>query len=333
MRRWLSGRSRPRATALYYFFAIVAAGISTCIMLAVLLMRFLSGSFLAAMGAACGGIFEAGHGFLAASRWNYLLAVFAAALFFPQLAFLLGGGARMMRASHHLKKNRVASSQSCPALSAICGRWWAGHTYLVEADTPEAQTVGIIRTRILLHSGLVQALSGPELEAVVAHEEAHHRGRDNLLMLIARVITLTLFYLPGPRLAYREMCLSLEKAADAWAAEHIGGSFQVAAALARIITLARKPSPGIAIVSSLSGNGPRDITGRLAALLADERPVPSRRRVALSAIMAAAAFLLVFAGSAWAVTGADQRGAFICFTEHTQEDAANGVCLQDHPDH
>lgn len=296
-------------------------------------MRFLSGSFLVAMGEACGGIFEAGHGFLAASRWNYLLAVVVAALFFPQLAFLLGGGARLMRASHRLKKTRVSSSLTCPALAAICGRTWARHTFLIEADSIDAQTVGILRSRILLHSGLVQALSGRELEAVVAHEEGHRRGHDNLVMAAARAITLTLFYLPGPRMAYREMCQSLERAADIRAAERIGGSFQVAAALARIVTLSRTGQTGTAVVSSLSGNRPGDIAGRLEALVREDKPVRYRRWISMAAATGAATVLLVFTTSAWAVTGADQRGAFICFTEHTQEDAASGVCLQDHPNH
>ncbi|MHB1054402.1 MAG: M56 family metallopeptidase, partial [Thermoleophilia bacterium] len=303
------------------------------IMLALVLMRFLSGSFLAAMGEACGGIFEAGHGFMAASRWNYLLAVVAAAVLFPQLAFLLGGGARLIRASHRLKKKRLSSSTACPALPAICGCWWASHAYLVEADSPDAETVGILRTRILLNSGLVEALSGRELAAVVAHEEAHHRGHDNFLIAVARVIKLTLFYLPGPRLAYREMCRSLERAADIKAAERTGGPFQVAAALARIVTLSRISRTGAGVSLSLSGDDPGDIAGRLNALLREGEPLRCRHWLSMVAATGVAVFLLVFTTSAWAVTGTDQRSAFICFTEHSQEDAAAGVCLQDHPDH
>ena len=334
IRRWISGKLPARLEALTYFVSICAAGLSTAIVLALIALRFLSGSLLAAMGEACGGIFQASHGFLAASRWNYLLAVAAVAAFILQAAFLLGGGLRLSRASSRAKRSRMRLSRSCPALAPLAGHSWSRRVFVLPGEAPEAMTVGIFRPRILVSQGVVARLSPDELAAVIEHEEAHRTGRDNLMVALSRAISLTLFYLPGPRMAFREMRRSLEKAADSRAAVRSGGRLVVASALARIVSMQDDGTADALAGSAVRGAGTAEIAMRLEELVTPM--VHSRRARILSAVAVAsvaAVLILSFASSALAVSGSDQKGAFICFTEHTQEGANSGVCELDHPNH
>lgn len=302
--------------------------------LALVLLRFVSGSLLAAMGDACGGIFAAGHGFLAASSWNYLLAIAVAAAFLSQLGFLIGGGSRLLRVSHKEKLLRRVACVSCPALPVLNPLKWAAHVSVYPGDKRlQAQTVGLLQPRIVLTEGLVRTLDRQDLEAVVAHEEAHRAARDNLFLVIAKSVALTLFYLPGPMMAFRELQSGLERAADQKASETVGDRLVVAGALARIAVATKAVSvSGTTLSTAVTGNG-ADLTDRLEELVdGKSNPALNRRRLALftAGIIVT---LAVFTSSALAVAGSDQRQSFICFTQHEQRVNADGVCEQDHPLH
>lgn len=64
-----------------------------------------------------------------------------------------------------------------------------GEFTLVHFDSPEpiALAGSSATGEIFLSSGLRQALSGPELEAAIAHEEAHLRQRHGLIVRIAEI--------------------------------------------------------------------------------------------------------------------------------------------------
>lgn len=322
----------PRAGALSYLICILTAGAGTAVVLALVLLRFLSSSLLAAMGDACGGIFEASHGFLAASRWNYLLAVGIAAAFFVQAGFLFGGGTRLLKVTHRLKKSSSARARSCPALPRISDAPGVQHLMLAPGGEVDARTVGLLRPRILFNNGLVDTLSGDELSAVLAHEEAHRAGRDNLLVAVARAVSLTLFYLPGPRMALRDMRTLLEKAADRRAAS-AAGPINVAQALLRIAGLVEPGGATAPVAAAVSGGAPGEIAGRLEALI-QAKHHPGGRPAKLAAMIFLMLLVLsAFSTSALAATAGDQRGAFVCFTQHTIEAPDSGVCELDHPAH
>jgi Zn-dependent protease with chaperone function len=279
------------------------------------------------MGDACGGVFEAGHGFLAASNWNYLIAALAIVVLLFQITFLLGGGTRLFKVSHRLKKDQKSAAMNCPALPLINQEKWVGKTFLLPGDFRlEAQTVGLLRPRIVLFEGLVRSLDASQLRAVIAHEEAHRSHRDNLLLAFAKSVALTLFYLPGPKMALCEMRMCMEKAADRDAAVRTGGSLVVAEALARIITVASGGKEQ-SLTVALSGNG--EMTGRMEDLLSDNSSSRHPGRILIFSITAILT-LLIFASSALAVVGSDQREALICFTQHQQTEENGPACALDH---
>ncbi len=325
IRRWLGACLRPRAVALLYFFSIITTGLATCTGLALLLLRFLSASLLVDMGNACGGIFAFGHGFLATNHWNYLIALGLAAVFLLQLAFLLGGGARLICASYRIgKKNRSAGCR-CPALPLITGKPWTGHVHLTLSAGMKAQTSGLLKSRIHISRAIVRHLPGSELMAVISHERAHCLGRDNFLVAVAKSFSLAMFYLAGPRMAYREMRSRLEKAADLKAAAQTGGTLVIARALARIAA-SEQAAGEKTLAMPVSGDG--NVTRRLQALARDPgENAHGWRRLCLFLLLAGVA-LAFFCTSALAVSGADQRQAFVCFTEHQQ--GGSRICKLDH---
>lgn len=325
---------RPRTAALIYFGSIVAIGVATGVFLALLVLRFFSGSLLTAMGDACGGIFAASHGFLAASNWNYLLATVIFAVFLSQLAFLFGGGSRLFQVSHREKQMRQERGLSCPALEAMTGEKWAANLSFMPGNGQlDAVTVGLLHPRIIVSEGLVDSLEGSELIAVAAHEEAHRAARDNLLIVAAKSVVATLFYLPGPKMAFSQMRKCLERAADRRAADASGDRLAIAGALARIASMnSLDSSASGSLATAVSGSG--ELVSRIEELVRDESHTLSHgwRRLALLAA-GTAVILGIFASSALAVAGSDHRDAFICYTQHTQGAGPEDICVQDHPSH
>lgn len=296
--------------------------------MALVLLKFFIGSILVAMGDACRGIFAAGHGFLAASHWNYLLAAVALTTLFLQAAFMAGGGLWLFKVSRGSRVSGHEANRRCRALASMVKEKWAARVILPGGSGGEAaaQAVGLFRPRILLSEGLVRALSGPQLKAVVAHEEAHCKGKDNLIVAVAKTLKLTLFYLPGPAMAFAEMRKYLEKAADWKAAEMSGGPLVVASALAKTASLtAVRPEPQY--MSAVGRNV--DLTARLQDLVTGKKVVSKRRRHSHVLFVAAlVGVMMTFATSAQAAAGSDQRDALLCFTRH--HIPPDGTCELEH---
>lgn len=286
------------------------------------------------MGDACGGIFAASHGFLAASNWNYLLATVIFAAFLSQLAFLFGGGSKLFRVSHREKLIRKDCGVSCLALESLTGEKWAANLSFMPGNSQlDALTVGLFRPRIIFSEGLVEALPGRELAAVAAHEEAHRAARDNLLIVAAKSVVATLFYLPGPKMAFVQMRKCLERAADNRAVLASGDSLAIAGALARIASMSQSEAgSGASVATAVRGSG--DLVSRLEELISDECPPKSRGWCRLALMVAGTALIMgIFSSSALAVAGSDHREAFICYTQHAQGAGPEDICESERPSH
>lgn len=71
--------------------------------------------------------------------------------------------------------------------------------YIVEQSESLAMTLGFIRPRIFVSRGLIQQLTASELQAVIAHEQAHQRVYDPLVTALMSVMASALRWLPGAR--------------------------------------------------------------------------------------------------------------------------------------
>ncbi|MGH9075218.1 MAG: M56 family metallopeptidase [Acidimicrobiales bacterium] len=106
---------------------------------------------------------------------------------------------------------------------------------LVVVDDPRTSCcacVGLLRPRVVVSSGVVEALGGPELAAVLAHEASHARHADPLLVTLTRAAVAGLSFIPGITRLGRLAVVRAEQAADAAAVAAAGRGALCAALLA-----------------------------------------------------------------------------------------------------
>ncbi|MEO3972326.1 M56 family metallopeptidase [Streptomyces sp. CAU 1734] len=85
---------------------------------------------------------------------------------------------------------------------------------VVEYPVPAVYCLPGRDRRIVVTRGALEALSGEQLRAVLAHEEAHLRGRHHLLQVATKGFARAFPGLPLARLAREQTALLLEMAAD-----------------------------------------------------------------------------------------------------------------------
>ena len=138
------------------------------------------------------------------------------------------------------------------SLAGVCVR-------LIADQRAHAFCAGLLRPRVYLSTGARRALKPAELRAVLAHEEHHARRRDPLRLLLARVASEALFFLPVLRRAEERYAELAEIAADEAAVRSSGGPGPLAAAMLRFDEHAVPGTVGIAPerVEHLLGARPR----------------------------------------------------------------------------
>ena len=144
---------------------------------------------------------------------------------------------------------------------------------LVEDEAPLLALSGLLRPRLLISRGVLRVLSPEELDAALAHEQAHRTSRDNakrLLLLLAPDV------FPFVRL-FRMLECSWSKFAE-WAADDqaAGGDSRralfLAAALVHVARLG--PAPPLPLLSTSLLAGDHDLVARVDRLL---HPIPIAR--------------------------------------------------------
>lgn len=147
------------------------------------------------------------------------------------------------------------------------------HIVVLRTDMPLAFCFGLLRPRICLSTGLMEALADLELQAVLLHEDHHRRHYDPLRTLLVDVISLTLFFLPITRELRNMFILSAELEADRYAARRLGRP-SLAGALYKL--LSHPPDERFPQTVGLSGLSLTDAHHiRIAELLGD--PTPPQR--------------------------------------------------------
>jgi Zn-dependent protease with chaperone function len=91
---------------------------------------------------------------------------------------------------------------------------------VLDCPGPAAYSVGGRRPAVVVTSGAVELLSGPQLGAVLAHEHAHLRGRHHRLALAAALVAEALPLVPLLRETPARVGRLLEMDADERAAHH-----------------------------------------------------------------------------------------------------------------
>ncbi|HEY0938208.1 MAG TPA: M48 family metalloprotease [Trebonia sp.] len=178
----------------------------------------------------------------------------------------------------------------------------AGQVVVTDDEAADAYTLPGWPGRIVITSGMLHALTGPERQVLVAHERTHAAGRHYLFTAAARVAAAA-----NPLL--RPVAAAVGYTAERWADEHAAaaaGDRRLAAtavARAALAAQAARPgsrSPAAALgIAGRTGPGPGPVPRRVAALLVP----PPRLRLPLVAGVVLLVLLSVTStlDAAWAV--------------------------------
>ena len=216
---WLAHVDWPRrspALALVLWQALgLAAGLLSLALLTTLALAPLGDTDLDALG----------H--LGGARWpTVAFLVLAAAVLLRLLTVLVASTARTLKARHD---NRVLVDLVASRNLLLRG------ASVVDHDVPLAYCLPGLRPRLVLSRGTVELLTSSELQAVVAHEQAHLAQRHDLVVLPFVALQATFPAVPAVATAQAEVALLVELMADD-AAAHGHDRTQLARALWKIGT-------------------------------------------------------------------------------------------------
>ncbi len=139
---------------------------------------------------------------------------------------------------------------------------------VLPADAVVAYATPGSRPQVVLSSGLADALSADEFDAVVAHELAHLRNLHHRDLVFAAAVDATLGWFPGVRASTGAFRLSIERWADEEVAQRPGARDAVRRALLKTTETMLGPVPAFTAAFTL--------LARLDAL-ADPPPKPHLR--------------------------------------------------------
>ena len=132
---------------------------------------------------------------------------------------------------------------------------------VLEHEAPTAYCLPGLRSRVVVSSGTVAALSDGELAAVLDHERAHVRARHDLVLEAFTVLQRAFPAVVTSGRALEEVRLLVEVLADR-AASRRHGATALVGALAALVASGAAPVPGGAVAASTTG-----LEARLAILL------------------------------------------------------------------
>lgn len=123
---------------------------------------------------------------------------------------------------------------------------------ILASEEPLAFTSGLLRPTIYLSEGLIKVLTAGELEAVILHEYAHVKRRDNLAIFSMLFLRDFLFMLPLAHFLFRVYIREKENAADDFVSQAMSEPSSLASALLKLIRLNHRkkdPAPAYATFS------------------------------------------------------------------------------------
>ncbi|MER8047167.1 M56 family metallopeptidase [Streptomyces sp. NPDC094032] len=143
------------------------------------------------------------------------------------IAGALGAAARALDTALRLRRRlRDASSSRCACFEALIPvvrrAGLLDRVTLLHDDRPVALTLGLVRTYVVVSTGLVRRLSPRQLEAVLRHERCHAERRDPLRYLCFYLARSMFFHVPVAERVLGSMALHRELDADAAAVRACG---------------------------------------------------------------------------------------------------------------
>lgn len=158
---------------------------------------------------------------------------------------------------------------------------------LVMTDYPLSFVWGFRRSKLILSSGLLRALTAKELTGVLEHEAEHHARRDNLFKLLLSLCTYTSLVFPLSRMILRWRDAEVEVVCDEAAVARTCAPLELAEALVKLRRqtisgfIALEPASTSAVVSGFVSGNALTFEYRVSRLLSlvDSIPDFAERRI------------------------------------------------------
>ena len=170
---------------------------------------------------------------------------------------------------------------------------------LVASNYPFSFVWGYLDSKLVVSTGLLNALSKEELEGVLEHEAAHHARLDNLSKLVLTICHYLSPAFPLTGLLHRWWSEQVEMICDEIAARRTQSPVELAGALVRLkrLTLAASPPTLRPAASSLFGDDKNNFERRVEHVLslAERADLETAANLSRSCASAAVTMTVVFA--------------------------------------
>jgi Zn-dependent protease with chaperone function len=247
--RWVAGRPTPAAVAARRLFLLrlapALAGAGAMLLVVAAYARWETHVEVEPVGRVALGSAAAGLALLVSGVWR---------------------AARVARRTVRIRQTLVLASRARLLTVPM-------PAYIVDSRFPVVALVGLVMTRLFVARLVIEACTRDEFDAVIAHEQAHARTRDNLRRLAMTAAPDALGLLPAGERIQQAWLRAAELAADQWAAERTDG-LHLASALVKVARLATMP-PEPLPASALYRGEP--IAERVHRLLEPGTSVPAPR--------------------------------------------------------
>ena len=163
-----------------------------------------------------------------------------------------------------------------------------GESLLLADGDVLVAAAGLRRPRVVVSAGALLSFDDEELAASLEHERGHIARRHRYALVIAELCRALARFLPGTRVAARELTFHLERDADRYAVARTNNPAALVTAICKASHSALLGAPAL----DLAGG----VTSRRVRLLLDGPPIP-RRQDRLLRALATAMLTLVVAGA------------------------------------
>jgi Zn-dependent protease with chaperone function len=167
----------------------------------------------------------------------------------------------------------------------------------IDVEAPMLALTGVLRPRLFVTRGLVEALAADELDASVAHELGHSRAADNLKRLAMRAAPDLLAVTRAARAIEGRWASASEHSADRLAGDASPMKrCALASALVKVARLTPPAVPPAEPISTLVGGG--EIASRVQRLLDDRAAITTvrdARRLRVGLAIACAMLVVTYA--------------------------------------
>ncbi|MEK9183773.1 MAG: M56 family metallopeptidase, partial [Patescibacteria group bacterium] len=111
----------------------------------------------------------------------------------------------------------------------------SGKVIEIQTEEPAVFCYGFFNPRICISSAIVNSLSSLELKAVLLHEQHHLKVYEPIKLLLVKIISTALFFIPGIKNLTRQYAVFSELAADEAATDNFKNKAPLAQALNKIL--------------------------------------------------------------------------------------------------